>query len=202
MSLLYKAYPILRLEQLDGLPQWGLTDYYNVEAKMDEESAAAFQKLSPERQREIRPLMLQAVLADRFKLKVHKVPRELPVYNLVIAKGGPKFSETPAGKEDNVTMRWGEISGDEVAFDQGILGNFSNDTGRFVVNKTGLTGKYTFRLKWNPLAGRNLPDGFANQFSGRPDIFTAVEQIGLKFEPGKGWVDVYVIDNVEQPSPN
>lgn len=202
MSLLDKSYPILTLDQLDGLPHWGLTDYYNLEAKMDEGSASALQKLPQAQQREIRRSMMRSVLADRFKLKVHIVSRELPVYNLVVAKGGPKFKETPAGTEDSEMLGWGEVSGDRIGFDQGILTNFSSGTGRLVVNKTGLTGRYSFNLKWNPLAGRNLPGGMGDQFSGRTDIFTAVQQIGLKFEPSKGPVDVYVIDHVEQPSPN
>jgi len=203
MSLLDRAYPILRLDQLDGLPQWGLWDYYNVEAKMDEETAAALQKLPQEQQKEIRRSMMQALLVDRFKLKVHKITRELPVYNLVVAKGGTKFKETPAGKEDNLMVGWGEISGDGIAIDHGILMNISSDTGRFVVNKTGLTGKYSFSLKWNPLAGHDVPGEIADQFAGRTDIFTAFEkQLGLKFEPGKGPVDVYVIDHVEEPSAN
>jgi uncharacterized protein (TIGR03435 family) len=202
VSLLNKAYPILTFDQFDGLPHWGLTDYYNVEAKMGEASAAALEKLTQDQQRAIRRLMMQAVLADRFKLKVHIVSRELPVYNLVVSKGGPKFKETPAGKEDSEMLGWGDVSGDGIVFDQGILGNLSSGAGRFVVNKTGLTGRYSFSLKWNPLAGHNVPAGMDDQFSGRTDIFTAVQQIGLKFEPAKGPVDVYVIDHVEEPSPN
>jgi uncharacterized protein (TIGR03435 family) len=203
MSLIFQAYPILTSDQIVGLQQSAMAEFYSVQAKMDEETAAALKKLPQDQQQEIRHSMLQAVLADRFKLKIHKETRQMPIYNLVIAKNGPKFKETPAGKEDNYNMGWGEISGDGIALSQ-ILGVLSGLARRYVVDKTGLTGKYSFSLKWNPLA--DAPASFADQspqFKGRPDLFIALEeQLGLKLEPAKGPVDVYIIDHVEKPSEN
>jgi uncharacterized protein (TIGR03435 family) len=205
MSLIFQAYPILTSDQIVGLQQSAMAEFYSVQAKMDEETAAALKKLPQDQQQEIRQSMLQAVLADRFNLKVHKETRELPIYNLVIIKNGPKFKETPTGKEDNFNMGWGEISGDGIEIRQ-LLGMLSGYARRYVVDKTGLTGKYTFSLKWNPFEGQNLPTAVSDQypqFRGRPDLFIALEeQLGLKLEPAKGPVDVYIIDHVERPTEN
>jgi uncharacterized protein (TIGR03435 family) len=212
LELVLNAYPIQMLDQVSGLPEWAngtamSTERFDVEARMDEETAAALKKLPQDQQREIRRSMMQQVLAGRFNLKVHRETRELPVYNLVVARGGPKFKETPGGTGDAPKLEWGEISGDGIALDQAVLMELSNDSRRVVINKTGLTSKYSFSLKWNPYAEQDLPasstDQYADQFKGRPDLFVALEeQLGLKLEPAKGPVDVYVIDHVEKPSEN
>jgi len=210
LELLINAFPTLTLDQLVGVPDWAdasrmNAERFDVEAKMDENTAGALKKLPWDQQQEIRRSMMLQVLADRCKLKYHKESHEMPIYNLVVAKNGPKFKETPAGKEDNWIGGFAEISGDNIEMKQlpGMLSGFAR---RYVVDKTGLTGKYSFSLKWNPLDDQNTPAWFADQypqFKGRPDIFIALEQqLGLKLEPAKGPVDVYVIDHVEQPSPN
>jgi len=84
--------------------------------------------------------------------------------------------------------------------------------GRTIIDKTGLTGKYDFTLRWTPDQGAGVPPvspagapagtATAPDQSG-PDIFTAVqEQLGLKLEPVKGPVDVIVIDHIEKPAEN
>jgi uncharacterized protein (TIGR03435 family) len=210
MGLMINAFPTQMPDQISGLPDWANAssisdERWTIEAKMDEETADALKKLPLDRQQEIRRSMLLAVLADRFKLKVHKETRELPVYNLVVAKNGPKFKETPTGKDAKSDYGWAEISGDDIEIIQ-IIGIMSGNTRRFVVDKTGLTSKYTLSLKWNPFEGQNVPAAFTDQypqFKGRPGIFDALEeQLGLKLEPAKGPVDVYVIDHVEKPSEN
>jgi uncharacterized protein (TIGR03435 family) len=77
-----------------------------------------------------------------------------------------------------------------------LVGNLSDTTGRYVINKTGLTGSYDFTLQWTPFAQQGQAD------SG-PSIFAAIqEQLGLKLVPAKGPVDTIVVDRVEKPSPN
>ncbi len=210
LDLIINAYPTQVLDQLSGLPEWANPstmndERFDVEAKMDEETAAALKKLPQEQQQELRRSMLQQVLADRFDLKVHKETRELPIFNLVVAKNGPKFMETAPDKKINENYGWAEISGDDIKISQ-IIGMISGNARRYVVDKTGLTGKYTLSLKWNPIADQNSPAWFADQypqFKNRPDLFMALEdQLGLKLEPAKGPVDVYVIDHVEKPSPD
>ncbi len=210
LGLMINAFPTQRPDQISGLPDWANPSTMNderwaVEAKMDEETAAAFKKLPPDQQQEIRRSMMLQVLVDRYKLKYHKETREMPIYNLVVAKNGPKFKETPPDKKVEENYGWAEISGDDIAISQ-ILGMISGNARRFVVDKTGLTGKYSLSLKWNPIADQNVPASFADQypqFKGRPDLFIALEeQLGLKLESAKGPVDVYVIDHIERPTEN
>lgn len=204
------AFPISTPDQLVGLPDWadargGAADRFDLDAKMDEQTADAYKMLSRDQQQEARAAMMIALLADRCKLKYHKEIRELPIYNLVIAKNGPKFKETPADSTGKRNFLWGEISGDNIEI-KTLLQILSGNARRVVVDKTGLTGKYTLSLKWNPLESENLPQSFLDQypdFKNRPGLIDAVqEQLGLKLEPAKGPVDVYVIDQIEKPSEN
>jgi uncharacterized protein (TIGR03435 family) len=201
-QLLFNTFPIIMGDQLVGLPPWADSEYYYIDAKMDEGTAAAFDKLSRDQKNEIRYSMMQAAMADRFQLKFHKETRELPVYNLVVAKGGIKIQPTPEGKGNGYSMSMGKLNGNGIELD--ILAfSLSGEVGRMIVNKTGLTGRYTIDLKWQPDA---MAAGSANSSSAEPplpDLFVALqEQLGLKLESTKGPVDVYVIDHVERPSEN
>jgi uncharacterized protein (TIGR03435 family) len=208
--LLINAFPTLTLDQLVGVPDWAMAsrtgdELYDVEAKMDEDTAAALKKLPWDQQQDIRRSMMLQVLVERCKLKYHKETRELPIYNLVIAKNGPKFKETPADKKENQTGGFGQISEDNFEMKQ-MPAMLSGYARRPVVDKTGLTGKYSISLKWNPYADQDVPAWLMDRFpdsKGRPGIFDALEeQLGLKLESAKGPVDVYVIDHIEKPSPD
>jgi len=197
-ELISFAYGLRCPDQLLGLPGWADAERFDVEAKMDEDDAAAFQKLSGQQQREKAALMLRPLLADRFKLKLHHETRELPVYALVVAKGGFKLKEShePANLDGLVTNRgliyvWASRIGGR------FLAGLSDAAGRIVVDKTGLTGYYDITLKWTP-------DGTAaGDPDAPPDLFTALEeQLGLKLVPARGPVDTIVIDHVERLSEN
>jgi uncharacterized protein (TIGR03435 family) len=200
-SLMFNAFPIVTEDQLVGLPSWATSDYYEVDAKMDEQTAAAFKKLPREQSRKIKYQMMQDLLADRFQLKFHKETRELPIYNLVVAKGGLKIETTPEGKGNGYSMGSGKLSGNGIELDS-LAFSLANQVGRIILNKTGLAGRYNIDLKWQPdsmAAGSNS----SSADPPLPDLFTALqEQTGLKLEPAKGPVDVYVIDHVEKPSEN
>lgn len=204
------AFPVVTSDQLAGLPHWahpamvptvGSGDFFDVQVSMDLETAAEFKRLSPDRQREVRRSMMLQVLTNHCKLKYHKETRELPIYNLVVTKNGPKFQETPAGKEANWHELPGEISGDAIGTSE-VAYQIRGSADRPIVDKTGLTGKYSLSLKWNPLdwpRGVVLPQAYW----GRPDLVKALQdQLGLKLESSKGPVDVYVIDHIEKPSEN
>jgi len=203
LGLVMNAYPVLTADQIIGLHSTSIFDErYSIEAKMDEKAAAALNKLPQDQQQETRRAMLQALLADRFNLKAHKETRELPLYNLVVAKGGPKLKESTENDPGKWHGGWGEISGDGIAMIV-MLRTFASQTHRYVVDKTGLSGKFSFSLKWNPLDGQDVPAQLIDQFKDRPDLFIALEeQLGLKLESAKGPVDVYVIDHIEKPSVN
>jgi uncharacterized protein (TIGR03435 family) len=188
------AFGINEDSRILGSPSWLKEVFYSIDAKVSGEDAAAYAKLSKEQ----RNLMLQALLADRFKLKSHRETRDLPIYALVVAKGGSRLKEWRSDESGMPLMRMrgrGEIdaTGSTLEFLPALL---TNELDRPVINKTGLTGKYDFTLKFTP--GQSAgPDSEA------PSIFTAVqEQLGLKLEPTKAPLDVLVIDSIEKPTEN
>ena len=173
--------------------------------------------------------MLQALLANRFKLAVHRETKDLPGYALVVAKNGPKLHDAkpgdtypngikgPDGQPGQGLMIMGGLGGPLTG--QGInienlVRVLSQQLGRTILDETGLTGKYDFTLKWTP-DDRAGPISAANQGGGSrsddapssdssgPSIFTAIqEQLGLKLESRKVPVEMLVIDHVEAPSEN
>jgi uncharacterized protein (TIGR03435 family) len=198
----YSAYNIVLDNQVTGLPFWADSDLYDIEAKVDAETAETWKELSEKARWEQQKLMLQSLLADRCQLKVHREMRELPVYDLVIAKGGRKMKEaTP--EERNAETEWsgriGKIKARATPV-EGIADMLSRRVGRLIVDKTGLgEKKFDFELTWTPDEHR-VADATAD--SG-PDLVTALEeQLGLKLVPSRGPVEVIVIDHIEKPSPN
>lgn len=190
------AYLIAEPSRLVGMPEWTRSGGgWNIDAKVAGEDAAAFGKLT----KEDRGRMVQKLLADRFHLKAHLEQREMPVYDLVVAKGGPKLKEATA-EEASKSMLRGAVPGkiECVSMPLSTLPVFLNrELGRPTVDKTGLTGAYDFTLEFVPAAKA------ATDETGGPSIFTAVEeQLGLKLEPAKEPMDVLVVDSIEQPAAN
>lgn len=192
-GLLYNAFDIRPNDLLPGLPGWADSATFDVEAKMGDDTFAALQKLPREQQTAQRQQMLQAILADRFKLAIHHETKEKPIYELVIAKGGPKL--IPGELQGGTSWSRGqlEVHGGPIASLAFIL---SDLVGRVVVDKTGLSGKYNIALKWTP-------DEQQGEADSGPSIFAALqEQLGLKLESGRGPVDQIVVDHVEKPTEN
>ena len=203
-------------QQIAGGPSWIASAKFDMVAKESDETIAKLRGLAVEQQMAaVRP-MVQALLADRFKLKVHHEMRELPVYALIVAKGGIKmkpsedvavFSPSPEeARGHSFAMRGrGQLQGGGATTEElsNMLSIQPEVTGRMVVNKTGLTGEYDFMLKWTPDTGSSMANGLASADSSEPSLFTAIqEQLGLKLEAQKNLVDVIVIDSIEKPSPN
>jgi uncharacterized protein (TIGR03435 family) len=224
-SLLSNAYDV-RYDQILGGPAWIDSDMYDVNAKMDEESMAKLQKLSPEEQEHTRQQMLQAVLAERFKLVVHRETRQLPIYALVVAKGGTKLkvsapddvsadpTKEPDWKSGRGIMRMNysasafTISGLDVSIDR-LVWQLASTLSAKVEDRTELKGKYDFELRYsneNERAMAPNPSGTSSAAlsdSTAPSLFEAIqEQLGLKLESRKGPVEVIVIDHIEKPSEN
>ncbi len=172
-----------------GLPRWAEEARYDIWAKVTDADPAVLNRMS----REQRRALMAAMLEDRFHLRVHPVTKELPVYVLVIAKGGPKFSESIRGQY--VEVRKSEYTGTAVS--TGGLASFLEEiVGHSVVDKTGLKGAYDFHLQWDPDLNGAGHDSF-------PSIFTALqEQLGLRLQPNRGPVKTLSIDHIEQPSEN
>jgi uncharacterized protein (TIGR03435 family) len=191
-----EAFHLMDQTRIAGLPDWARDNShpYAIEARVPGEDAAAFRKLS----REEKFGMFEQVLTDRFGMKTHRETRVLLAYDLLAAKGGPKLKEASA--EEPMQWAFGAPTGD-VKWVNAPVGSMvwflGRETGRPVVDKTGLTGRYSFVLNFEPAARAGKEE------TGKPSVFTALEeQIGLKLVPAKEPVEVLVIDSIEQPAAN
>ncbi len=210
-SLIKEAYGI-EDDQISGAPKWVGSQTYDIEAKVDGADAATLEKLSEDQFK----LMFQSFLRDRFQLKVHWETKELPVLALVVAKGGPKLQQAkpgdtypdglkgpdgkPAGHAGMMMWGRGRLTGQGVPIGN-LVPPLTQELGRIVQDKTGLTGKYDIELRWT--TDDAAPDSRSASDSPGPSIFTAMqEQLGLKLESQKAPVQVLLIDHVEQPPPN
>lgn len=197
-NLVMDAYEV-RDFQIEGGPGWVKTDRYDIGALAPGEVAPAVADVRK---------MEQRLLADRFQLKFHRASREMPVYALTVAKSGSKLKENAEGtgivmfrnsKPDSPT----EVTGSGAAVDA-LVRSLSGIPGidRPIIDRTGLTGKYDFKLN---LLYKFLVDKSGPQAMG-PDgesVFTAIEeQLGLKLEPQRLPVEILVIDSIERPSEN
>ena len=190
IQLLRTAYAVQEF-QIADYPAWAETDKFDVEAKI--EAGANPQDF---------PLMLQKLLADRFKLVLHREPRQQSIYTLVVLKDGPKFKPgDPSNCKGRASGGFAatptEINGGCVTMEQ-FAARLSRSIGTHVVDGTSLKGTFDFKVSW-------LPD---DRFSGRgasanPTLFTAIqEQLGLRLQPGRGPADTLVIDRAERPVPD
>ena len=204
-QLIYTATPLsgligaayrLRPYQLVAGPAWISADKWDIEGKTTGPSNMA-QELQ----------MLQGLLEERFQLKYHRETRDLTQYKLLVAKGGPKLREAQGGdpKTDpgGTRVNRGLIQGHR----DGILDlvNFlQSELGRPVVDNSGLTGRYDFKLEWVPDESQPNSQGVAPPADAAgPSIFAAIqEQLGLKLEAVKAPTEVFVIDHVEKPNEN
>ena len=195
-----------------GEPKWLATAKFDIQAKCDEETARAFGKLPLKQQMREEQSMVQALLADRFKLRAHHETRLLPALALVLARDGsrmkPSASADPERPNEAVGSagNW-EANGVTMQALANQLSTLPEISGRIVVDKTNLKGKFDFTLKWtpDPAVGVALPgsDSGVKPDSSAMSLLTALgEQLGLKLESSKEPVDLVVIDSAQLPSPN
>jgi uncharacterized protein (TIGR03435 family) len=191
--LLTFAYGVQK-SQIAGTPNWVDQEHYDVDGVPNVEGQPNLKQTQA---------LLQKLLAERFGLKLHHEQKNLPAFALTVAKGGPKLAKSK-GDPDGIPDVDG--GGD----DRGRqFSRFTNEAmsdlplflmthvGRPVVDRTGLSGRYDFQLKWS------LDELRATQPDAPPGIFTALEeQAGLKLERVKAPVDVLVVDTVQRPSAN
>jgi uncharacterized protein (TIGR03435 family) len=203
-TLLLQAYGLHEGESF-GEPAWANSEVFDIEAKVAGPDVAAFSKLDSDQLQ----AMLRQILAERFGLVAHRETRELPVYAMSVAKGGPKLKEfvfdpavpASARRGGGVQMSMGMIAAHECTIPY-FLSMLSRQLGRTVVDRTGLTGNYDFTLRWSPDNSATSASEGA-QADTLPSIFTAVqEQLGLKLESTKAPASVLVVDHLERPSQN
>jgi uncharacterized protein (TIGR03435 family) len=189
-------------------PDWINSTRYVIQAKPPESIRDAMQTMTNAERSIENELMQQSLLADRFQLKAHFETREMPVYQLVLAKGGSKLKEEPDPTKHQFGVNSNGLRGSATIHDLiDILECSADIGGREVIDKTGLTGAYDFSLKWTPLQTVATAGGESGS-APTPDVegaslFTAIEeQLGLKLVPTKGSGRVVVIDHIERPSEN
>ena len=194
-TLLQNAYDVLP-EQVQGAPTWIESERFDIEAKFEVNPGGDKGNVNAQR--------LQALLASRFQLRVHRQTKEWQAYALVVAKNGHKL--TPA-KEERDSMRSTnghmEFKGVDL---ENLARNLAGRLGRPVSNQTGIDGKFDFVLDFEP-EGQARPPDKDNPAPGadsrKPSLFTAVQdQLGLKLESRKAPVEMLVIDRVDRPTDN
>jgi uncharacterized protein (TIGR03435 family) len=193
-----------------GGPSWVDSDKWDIVA-----TAPPGQPDAPTR------LMMQTLLAERFKVAAHVEQQEQPIYALVVSSSDKRLGSRmhQSVRDCPITVNTcgtqssiGQIIGNAALLDD-MTRTLSRLTGRRVIDRTALTGRFDFRLTWTPdtlppRAPGTSPDqpitvnGVSIDPNG-PTLVTALqEQLGLKLESTKGPVDVLMIDHVERPTPD
>lgn len=208
---------VLMDNQISGGPNWINSDKYDINAKVEEALVSEWneEKLSVFDQTERIILMLRQLLVERFQLSMIYGTEDLPVYNLIVGKNGPKLNITPRvapgpdGKQPLGRTRFqgkGQLtaSGEPLSVLVMVL---MAQLGRPVIDKTGLTSRYDFTLKWTPDSStlNNSPESDEPRVGGSdaPSIWRAIQdQLGLKLESAKGAVNTIVVKHIEKPSGN
>jgi len=191
----------LRNVQIIGGPSWLDSDRWDIEGRPKAEDAvpapppAKLDPAQPSREN----LMLQSLLEDRFQFKFHWEKRELGVYELTVAKGGPKFKESNGVPPGRPRFRGGR--GNLEAYEISIATFvYFLRLDRIIIDGTNLKGLYDLSLKWTPETAQGTEPATLPE---QPSIFTAIqEQLGLRLEATKSPVEVLVIDSVHKPSAN
>jgi uncharacterized protein (TIGR03435 family) len=220
ISYAYKV-PFNQNARMTGIPDWaqGQQGVYDVEAKGSVPPGLPMQA----RNDRVRA-MVQALLADRFKLVIRSEPKEMPVYALLAAKGSPKLQRADIDEKDcpeaslnalgpvststpmpdvchvfNGGMGRGLYSRASSISD--LAAYVENWTDRPLLDRTGIKGLFRFETKgWQPMDPG--VDGGSSGAADRPTVFQMFEDLGLRMEAQKGVVDVYVIEHIEKPAGN
>ena len=208
-------------QELVGAPSWVLSDRFDVQAKLDDDQLADFQRLSRDGREEQMRLMMQAVLADRLQLMYHFSTRPLSVFELQLAKSGfkcPQDTTSPPAIADPTRprFRWynapappppahdASTRATEPALTLRTrgwpfwllvswIGHQPELDGRPLIDKTGLNSSYDCRMSWSHDTSDEMKESF----------FSALQsQLGLKIQATKDPVEVLVIDGIQRPSAN
>jgi uncharacterized protein (TIGR03435 family) len=209
-----------RTVPIEGGPGWINSERYYIDAKAE----------GPQTQEMMRGPMMRTVLEDRFKLKIRRETRQGPVYELKVAQGGPKlepvengsctpvedfdFRKLAPGQKPPLICNGAMVQNGKLAFFAMSIADFCqnltwNALDRPVIDKTGVAGKFNFRVEFVPdEAAPGFRSAGGDPVAAPPDtagpsIFTALQQqLGLKLERTTGPVELLVIDHVERPSEN
>jgi uncharacterized protein (TIGR03435 family) len=192
ISLMYKVPE----RQIKGGPDWMAQDRYDVEARVD--GTYSLDDLH---------IMFQHLLEDRFGLKFHIETKDGPIYALTVDPSGLKMTENKKPQDYEIPMipkGMGDFTGTRVpmGYFAWFLGQQLQQESRPVVDETGLTGFYDFKLQFMPMLPPDFPlDKLPPEAQNRPSIADAVrDQLGLRLTKQNGPVEYYAIDKLERPS--
>ena len=219
------AYGLDFARELSGGPKWIGTDQYDIQGKLDDAQVAAMNKLSPNGRDEQMRLMVQSLLAERFGLVVSFQSENLPIYELVVAKGGLKCKKStfdfPAAPSSR--PRFGGFTLPPPLPPPGGASPPPPPSGPHGDEGAMDTRGWPFWLLASQLAWQPLLDGHPvvdrTGLEGRydcsakwsrggpndsdPTFFTAIEeQMGLNLKPAKGEVETISVKRLERPSAN
>jgi bla regulator protein blaR1 len=195
---------------VQGGPSWIDTERYTIHAKPE----------SPQSMAMMAGPMMQALLEDRFKLKLHRASKEVPAYALVSAKSGPKLQPTkgcPAGMPGQPQLAPGTERPQPCRYQRftdagtytygwtmvNLCEFFGSHLNRTVIDKTGIEGAFDFHLD---LPAPPPPNSLGIDDPNTPDLLGSVndaaQKLGLKLEPVKATREFVVIDHIERPTEN
>jgi uncharacterized protein (TIGR03435 family) len=193
----------IRDHQLTGGPGWLSSDRWDIVARPESKVPDG-----PEGTEKIRA-MVRALLAERFQLATHTETKELPIYALVVAKNGPKLTPSPPeARGPGLRVNRGLLTATKTPLSL-LAQHLSNTLGRTVLDQTGITGNFDFKLEYatetmGPPGAKEVQEHKeASVESELPSVFTALqEQLGLRLEPKRAPVEIVVIDKVEKAAEN
>src|SRR5262249_8989204 len=199
-NVMTRAYDV-KANQISG-PSWLDSERYDIVATVP-----------PNTPRDQVPLMLQTLLAERFKLALHREKKVMAVYALVVAKNGSKLhpADGEAGLRMSIGPKGRQMTGKTSL--ARLADALSNSMDRPVLDVTEIKGVYDIDLEWTPddsqsaprfLGGGPRPDGAGEgkktpEGGDAPSIFTALqEKLGLRLEGRKSPVDILIVDHAER----
>jgi uncharacterized protein (TIGR03435 family) len=186
-KLIYESYGV-KDYQVSG-PDWLGTEIYDITATVP-----------PGVTRDDVQAMIQSLLADRFRLSLHRDTKEMPVLALVVGKSGSKLQEVEFAR-GSTSASFGKFTAVTVPI-RNFTEFLSRQTGRPVLDMTDLKGFYSFTLSYTPDQAPSVPgpdNGPIAESAVGASLFTAIqEQLGLKLEARKAPVEILVVDHAEK----
>ncbi len=182
-------------------PTWTNSTRFDIIAKVAPSDVKRLSQLSFGE----RNSMLRQVLNERFHVSAHTEARMSPIYELLVRKGGSKLvASAPSVLSSSKSSKVMALSSDRLTAQNAPISDLASALwtvlGRKVVDKTGMSGLYSFTLRWVPEEEYITGNGSQDPNS---DIFTALkEQLGLEIKPSTGPIDFLVVDHADMPTAN
>jgi uncharacterized protein (TIGR03435 family) len=178
--LIQFAYHVDSQDDISAMPGWMESQEYDVSAKVEGDRQLTLEQMRP---------MLQRLLEQRFHFAAHHETKMISGFALIVAKGSPKLQSSNPDSKPSAQMLPNRLDATHMDLEH-FAGVLAHRAGQPVLDKTGLTGIYDYKLSYAPANDTN---------SGLPDFFTALqEQLGLKLVPEKIAVDMLVVDHADK----